>query len=212
MSDWRDWKDRSQWKQLFKADFIETIQIIPDYLRHPRQIVVNHPQWDWPQIFIFQVIISMACGVLSNLLASRFLALFFAVVIAPIASIFTVMIITGFFFYTALLIWEKELDFRKLYQSVLLCALPMIFVQIVSGLFPPVNLLGLLASGYLLYCALTDQFRMPRTSVRNVLAFMAAACILFWAMQWVEFHNNMMNMRHKATPKSLDLLEEELNQ
>lgn len=212
MSDWRDWKDRKQWKSLLKADFIETIQILPDYLRHPREMVVNHPRWDWPQILIFQIIVSVACGVLSNLLASRFLALFFAIVIAPLASIFTVLVVTGFFFYTALLIWEKEVDFQKLYQTVLLCSLPLIFVQIVSGVFPPINLLGLLSTAYLLYWALTDNMYLPKKPVRNVLMFMAAACVLFWAFQWIQIQHNMFEMRHKATPKSLDLLEEELNQ
>lgn len=212
MSDWRDWKDRTQWKRLFKADFIETIRILPDYLRHPRSVVVNHPRWDWPQILIFQIIISVTCGVLSNLLASRFLALFFAIVIAPLASIFTVLVVTGFFFYTALLIWEKEVNFQKLYQTVLLCSLPLIFVQIVSGVFPPINLLGLLATAYLLYWALTDNMYLPKKPVRNLLIFMASACVLFWALSWIQLQHNMFEMRHKATPKSLDLLEEELNQ
>ena len=211
MSDWRHWKDTKQWKHLFKADFIETIQILPDYLRHPRTMVINSPHWDWPQILVFQVIVSMICGVLSNLLASRFLALFFAIVMAPLISIFTVLIITGFLFYTALFIWERELSFQKLYQTVLLCALPMIFVQIVSGVFPPINMLGLLFSGYLLYFGLIEPFQLPRKPVRNLLCFMGAACLAFWIVQWIEYHHNSMELRHKATPKSLDLLEEELN-
>lgn len=212
MSDWRDWKDKKQWKQLFKADFVETMQILPDYLRHPKAVVCNPPHWDLPQILIFQIMVSMICGVLSNLLASRFLALFFAVVIAPLASIFIVLTLTGFFFYTALFIWEKELNFQKLYQTVLLCSLPMIFVQIVAGLFPPLNILGLLFSGYLMYWGFIENFRLPQKPVRNLLVFMACICLFFWAFQWAEFQHNRFELRHKATPKSLDLLEEELNQ
>lgn len=212
MSDWQEWKDKKQWKHLFKADFIETIQILPDYLRHPKEVAINSPRWDWPQIFIFQVMVSMICGVLSNLLASRFFAMFFAVVVAPLSSIFIVMIFTGFLFYTALFIWEKELDFQKLYHKVLLCSLPLIFVQIVSGVFPPINLLGLLFSGYLIYWVLLECFYLPKKPVRNLLMFLGTVCVIFWVFQWIEFQHNILEMRHKATPKSLDLLEEELNQ
>lgn len=212
MSDWRLWKDKKQWKQLFKDDFIETIRILPDYLRHPKAIVTNHRHWDWPQILVFQIMISMICGVLSNLLASRFLALFFAIVIAPLSSLFIVLVITGFLFYTALFIWQRELNFQRLYQTVLLCSLPMIFVQIVTGVFPPLNILGITFSGYLLFHALNDGHQLPRVPVRNLLIFMAAVCVFFWFVQWLEFGHNSFEMRHKATPKSLDLLEEELSQ
>lgn len=195
---------------LIRAKLREALLALPYFFRNPVQGMRTLPDWDWPTMLLLQGAFAAACASLAHILQRDILGFITGLILAPLSNISIVFIASGFFFYTFLFFFKREIPFRQIYLHVLFAALPVQLVSIISGFVPPVILVGLAAATLLLYVGFTDVFQLDRKRTRNLLAGILAIYLLFWAVSLVRTTTRFERQRMKATPESLDILEKEL--
>jgi hypothetical protein len=168
------------------------------------------PDWDWPTMLLLQAAFAAACAVVGNLLERDIVGMFTGLVVAPVASLVVIAVFSGFFYYTFMFFFRREIPFRQIYLHLIFAAIPIQLTAMAAAIIPPVILIGVAASMYLLFIGFTDNFQLERQKVKKMLIGLGAVYALFWAAQFVSYSNKHDRMRLKATPESLDILEKEL--
>lgn len=151
------------------------------------------------------------CGVIANLIERNILGMITGIVIAPIAHLLVLAIATGFFFYTFMFFFKREVPFRQIFLTLMFAAIPLQVVNVAVHLIPPLVLVGLAATLFLLFVGFVDNFHLDRAKVSKMLVGIMAIYAIFWAIQLVRLTSKHERLRIKATPESLDILEKELN-
>lgn len=195
---------------LIRARLKEAILVLPHFFRNPVQGMRQIPDWDWPTILILQGLFAAACAVVSHLIQREFVRMIIGLVIAPVANYVLLSIVAGFFFYTLMFLFQREVPFRQIYTHVLFAAIPTMLVSVVAGLLPPLMVFGAGASLMLLYVSFVENFHVDRLKAKKIFWGLMAVYALFWAVQVVRTTSRHEKMRIKATPESLDILENEL--
>ena len=169
------------------------------------------PAWDWPTILILQAAFAAGCAVLANAVARNWLGMFTAIVIGPVTQLLVISICAGFFYYTFMFFFSREVPYRQVYLTLIFAAIPAVIVSILTPIFLAAPLVGGAASLGLLYVGFVDNFYLDRTKIRKLLFGLMLVYIVCWAYQMIGTTNRHERMREKATPESLDILEKELN-
>ena len=169
------------------------------------------PDWEWPEILILQGIFAAACAVLTNIVSRNLLGIFVGLIIGPITQYVLVAIASGFLFYVFLFYFDREIGFRQIYITLIFAAIPALILNIAAPVLPPVLLVGVAASLVLVYVGFVEKFELDRIKLRNLLIAVMVVCVLAWVGQMIKSSSNRENLREKATPESLDILEKELN-
>jgi hypothetical protein len=195
---------------IIRAKLKEAILVLPHFFKNPVQGMRMLPEWDWPTLLILQAAFAAACSVVQNILERDIIGMFTGLIIAPLAHILMIAIGSGFFFYTFMFFFKREIPFRQIYIHLVFASIPVQIVMIVAGLVPPIVLLGAAGTFLLMYIAFVDVFQMERQKTKKMLIGLMALYTIFWATQLVTYTSKHKTLRQKATPESLDILEKEL--
>ena len=193
-----------------RAKLREAVLILPHFFKNPVQGMRTLPEWEWPTILILQAIWAAACAVVANLIDRDLLGIFTGLILAPIANVLLVAIGAGFFFYTFMFFFDREIPYRQLYVTLLFAAIPVQIVSVVAGLLPPIFLAGAAGMLMLLFVAFVDRFHLDRKKTRALLGGLMALYAVFWGVQLAKSSSKRQNLRQIATPESMDTLEREL--
>ncbi len=195
---------------LLRARLKEGILVLPHFFKNPVQGMRLLPDWDWPTMLVLQGAFAAACAVIGNLLERDILGVFVSLVLAPLASLVVIAVGSGFFYYTFLFIFKREIPFRQIWLHQIFAAIPVLLTAVAATIIPPVILIGVAAAMYLLFIGFTENFHLERIKVKKLVIGLGAIYALFWATQFVSYSNKHDHLRLKATPESLDILEKEL--
>lgn len=169
------------------------------------------PDWEWPEMLILQGAFAAACALIGNIIDRNILAMITGIVIAPLANLIATGIGAGFFYYSFKFFFQREIPFRQIYLTLVFATVPLLIVNIVAQIIPPIVLIGCVAMMMLLYIGFTDNFHLERARIKKLLIGLTLLYVLFWALALVRTTSRHQGMRLKATPESLDILEKELN-
>lgn len=195
---------------LLRARLKDGILVLPHFFKNPVQGMRLLPDWDWPTMVLLQGAFAAACAVIGNMLERDILGVFTGLVLAPLSSIVVIAVGSGFFYYTFLFFFKREIPFRQIWLHQIFAAIPVQLTAVTAPIIPPVILIGVAASMYLLYVGFTENFHLERAKVKKLLIGLGAIYAIFQATQFVSYSNKHDRMRLKATPESLDILEKEL--
>jgi len=209
MDGMRQYIQKINWEHI-KFKLREAILTLPHFFKNPVQGMRNLPNWDWAEILILQAAFVAACSIVTNLIQRDILGLITGIVIAPVTAIVVAMILTALFYYMFQFALHRELPFRKIYMHVLFASIPTAAVSVVAFLIPPIMLVGVLASMLLLFVGFVSNFQLPARPVRNILGGLLALYALYWLVVLLNTTSKHKSMRLRATPESLDILEQEL--
>jgi hypothetical protein len=193
-----------------KQQVREAVIGLPHFFKNPVEGMRTLPQWDWPTTLIIQGVFAATCSILANILQRDVIGTFTAIIIAPLAAYLTVAITAGFFYYVFLFFFHREIPYRGIYQHLVFASFAVWIVNIVASLIPPVSLIGAIAAAMLLYVGFVENFSLDRKKVRKLLAGLMVIYAVVWTFQLVRSTSRHENMRIRATPESLDILEKEL--
>lgn len=193
-----------------RARLKEGILVLPHFFKNPVQGMRTLPDWDWPTMLVLQGAFAAACAVIGNLLERDIIGMFTGIILAPLASIVVLAVGTGFFYYTFMFFFRREIPFRQIYLHLIFAAIPSQLTAVAATVVPPIILIGVAASMYLLFVGFTDNFHLEREKVKKLVIALGVIYGIFWAAQFVSYSNKHDRMRLKATPESLDILEKEL--
>jgi high-affinity Fe2+/Pb2+ permease len=194
-----------------RARIQEAILALPHFIKNPVQTMKDPPHWDWPTQLILQGGFVALCSFASGLIERRWLRALTGIFIAPISNLLLCTIAAGLFYYVFLFWFQREFKFRQIYLLVLFAAIPSQIVSVVSGLFPPIQLVGLAATTWLLFIGFSENLGLERQRLRQLLVGMFAICLVYYGWHAYVQTQKREHQREKATPESLDILEKELN-
>lgn len=192
---------------LIRARLKEAVFALPHFFRNPILGMRQLPDWDWATILILQGLFAATCAALGNLIVHQIGRMFLSLFVAPISNYLVLAIIAAFFFYALMFYFERETPFRQVYTHILFASIPAMLTIMISGLVPQLTIFGIAASLYLLHVSFADHFQLERKKVKNFFIALMAICTLFWLLQVVKINSRQEDLRHKATPESLDILE-----
>lgn len=178
MSDYRDVTPDENSQNSFNLKSIFNYILI--YLKNPLEGVRQLPNWSWSTLLVTTLIISMATGMLSGVLAGQFLRIVAGATITPIIGITLSLLGSLVIFYYFQVFEMRTVSLQKLYTLMLFANLPFFIFQIASELIAPISLVGFAFTALLLVVGLTENFSLEkRKSIRLVAIFYAVFAILW---------------------------------
>lgn len=197
---------------LVREKLKDALLTLPHFFKNPIQGMRALPTWEWPETLILQAIFAAICFLLGNLIQRDVIGMALSPLLGPLASLLSVGITAGAFYYIFLFFFQRELPYKQLYMHVLFASLPVMIFSIVAHLIPPVKLVAVGSALILLFVGFVDNFGLPKERVKKVLLALMAGYTIGWIGNQVRQTTNHDNMRLKATPESMDILEKELGQ
>ncbi len=156
------------------------IKSLIKFLRHPLHEIKHVPDWTWPELIVAQLGVTALTGALTGLVGRNVLGVFTGLILTPILTMVTIAVSTLFFYYLFQVFAGKTLPFRRLATLVFFANLPFFVFQVLSGIVPPISLIGFAFTAVLLIVGLTENFLLPRQLVMRIIAGLYVAIFLVW--------------------------------
>jgi len=188
-----------------KNDLIEIKQILVPFIQKPMEGIKRLPDWDWRKLILSQVLITIVSGALSGLFQRSFASVLFGFFMMPILTLITVSISSLFFFYTFQIFTERLVEYRKIFTAVFFANIPFFIFQTLSGVFPPISVIGLAFTALLLIVAFIENHQMPR---RFIIRLIAAIYILFAAISLISYFQSRIQMSKFQSRDGFDRIPE----
>jgi Yip1 domain len=169
----------------------DSLHLLKRYLKNPVQTMRELPDWDWPTLLFFYMSVAGSCGILGALVSRHLLQIIPGAILLPISATLGAFVATGFFYYTYIFFFKREIAIKTLFTIVILAVLPILFLSIFSSWLLPLNLIGFLASGLLLIVGLTESTHIDRRKITKLIGAIYLVYVAFW----------MMNTIHSRTEK-----------
>lgn len=196
--------------QQFKEIFLQALLALPRFLKNPIQGMKDLPEWDWPVILALQAALGLICGMLAAFLSGSLILIITSIIIAPLSTLAMNLILSGFFYYTFLFFFKSEVSFKLIVTHLLFASIPVLICNVVSPVIPFVGVIGVIASALLLYVGFRENLRADDKKLKILLGGLVGIYILSLIFQLVRFHRPDQDLKIRATPESLDILEKEL--
>ncbi|MBX7231892.1 MAG: hypothetical protein K1X29_07375 [Bdellovibrionales bacterium] len=201
--------NRILWQKRLK----EAGRVLLQYSYNPVEGMRNLPEWDWAFLLICQGLFAAGAGFLSGVVSKSVIACVTGLVFVPLSNALISFVLSGVFYYLLLFNFKKTVPFIKIYTQLVFAQLPALVIFMLSPLLPHLMLLGPLASLWLLTVGFVYNFQVERLKIQKTLGLLYIVFVILWVF------NNLQNrhqvdrlMRDRATPESLDILENELKE
>ncbi|MAV91160.1 MAG: hypothetical protein CL676_07040 [Bdellovibrionaceae bacterium] len=196
--------------QHFKEVFLQALFALPRFLKNPIQGMRDLPDWDWPILIALQASLGLVTGLLGAVLTRSLVHMVTSVFIAPISALLVNAILSGFFYYTFLILFKRQISFRFIVTHMLFASIPVLVLNIAASIIPLVGHIGMLASAVLLYVGFRENLHLNELKLRILMGSLVTIYVGVFVFQMVRFHHPDKEMKIRATPESLDILEQEL--
>ena len=180
------------------------------FLKNPIQGMRSLPEWPWQELLLVLLAISAICGAAQGIVSGKVLSIIAGILFYPIGITILVGLFSGFFYYVFLFFFKRELDFKRLFTTVVFASIPSLLVSIATPILPPIQLLGVVSTLFLLAVGFTENFQLPKRQVTKFLAGILLIYLIFWIFSSINFKKTKDSFRDQATPESIDILEQEL--
>lgn len=188
-----------------KTELKQLFSYIIALVRDPVQQIKNLPHVQWKSLILFQFCLCILSVVFSNLLAPYAISLPH-MLFALLASVVALSLVSLFFYYFFLIVYNKTLEFREIFTLVLFAHIPFAIFHLAAYIFPPADLIGLAISGLLMIVGLVENFKIPRKLSIQLMVSLYSVFFVYWIVQMIAF-NKVSEM---ALPQDLDKIEREV--
>lgn len=193
-------------KRILTPSYLKnSLQILVRYLRNPIHGIQDLPDWSWPEILFHIAAVTSATGFASGLVQTSVASTVYGLVMIPIISVILILIGAGFFYYFFQIFAGQSLSMRRMVTVIFFANIPFFIFQIASEFFPPISLIGLAFTGFILIAGLTSQFHLPRRLVARSVILIYFLFMLVWAwsrLDAIRFEKSM-NESLRAPPVQL---------
>lgn len=190
-------------KRMLTPSYLQnSLRILIGYLRNPIQGIQSLPDWSWPELLFHIAAFTAATGFVSGLVQTSFTSTLYGLIMIPIISVILILIGAGFFYYFFQIFAGRSLSVRKMVTLIFFANIPFFIFQIASEFFPPISLIGLAFTGFILIAGLTTQFDLPRRLVARSVILIYALFMVVWVwsrLDAIRFEKSM-NESLRAPP------------
>lgn len=175
-------------------------------VRNPLQEIQKLPDIKWKTLLIFQFCLSSTSVVTSNLLAPFAISIAHAI-ISLVASWVATSLASLFFYYFFLLLYDRKLEFIKIFSLILFGHIPFAIFHLAAYFFPPADLIGLFISALLMIVGLVENFQIPKKLAIRLMVLCYSFFLVYWIYQLLTIHE----LSRQSLPQDLDKIEREIN-
>lgn len=175
-------------------------------VKNPVEEIRNLPEIHWATLVAFQFCLSLVSVVISNLLAPYAISLINVLISLSIAMIATGLV-SLFFYYFFLILYNRQLSFIKIFTLVLFANIPFAIFHLAAHFFPPSDLIGLAISGMLMIVGLVSNFQVPKKLAMQLIAGLYSIFFVYWMVVLIAAHHNAPS----TLPQDLDQIEKEVH-
>jgi hypothetical protein len=158
----------------------ESLQYLIEYSKNPIHEIRRLPQWSPKHIFFVHLLLSIGSGFLSGLISFQIYPIFFGILFFPVISTVLTLILTSFFYYYFQVFEKRTVSFLRLATLVVFANLPFYLFHAGSSYVPPLTLLGLAFTGFLLIVGLTDNFSLEKKKSTKIVFALFMVIFLVW--------------------------------
>ena len=162
------------------------LQMILQFLKNPLEGMRIRLEWSWKKTIVMHAALSVVAGVLNGLLSSNIYHIVYGLIFLPLITFVTSHLLAGFFYYYFQVFEKRTLDFLELLHMVVLTNIPYLALHTLTGLLPPLTLLGLAFSGMLMVVGLTDNFRLEKKRAIKLVATLVVMIFAVWLWEKID--------------------------
>jgi phosphate/sulfate permease len=164
-----------------EVDLKALIRFLIEFVKQPVQKISQLPDWSWGSLLVVQIALSMASGVLAGLLKFDIWRLAGGIILMPIISTVSALLLSLFIYYYFQFFENKTEDFKKIMTLVVLSSIPFYLFQIISAYFAPISIVGFSFTSLLGVVGLCDNFRVERKKAYKIVGSIFILVVLAWA-------------------------------
>lgn len=175
------------------------------FVRNPVQEIKTLPKIQWPTLVAFQFCLSLISVVISNLLAP-FTITFVNVLVSLVIAMVATGLVSLFFYYFFLVLYNRQLSFIKIFTLVLFAHIPFAIFHLGAYFFPPTDLIGLAISALLMIVGLVENFDVPRKLATQLMVALYSIFFVYWVAHLIALKEH----QDTSMPQDLDKIEREV--
>jgi len=169
-----------------KSKINESIHYLIQFAKNPVQEIRRLPEWSPKHLLLIHLLLSLGSGFLSGLISFKIYHIFFGLLFFPVISTVLTLILTSFFYYYFQLFEKRTVSFLRLATLVVFANLPFYLFHAGSNYVPPLTLLGLAFSGFLLIIGLTENFSLEKKKSSKIVMALFFVIFLVWIWNQIE--------------------------
>lgn len=193
-------------KERLQKDFHFLKDYLPNYFKNPISEIKTAPLINIEIVAISLFGLNFIFGALRSLYSLSFLGFIANIVVTPILGCVALLLISLFTYYFLQFWLQKTFSLQHILSIYFFAYLPGALFFITSIYYPPLFILGLIICCSLLTIGLTENLKIEKRFILNAVIAGFILCLFFWIFDF--FYHRGAEFR----PKSLDQLEQEMNQ
>lgn len=166
--------------KLTRNDIQAILQTLAEYLKNPFLKIRQIPDWDWQTLVFVQLIVSLASGIIAGLVDRNIYSFFQGLLLTPFVALITAIVSTIFLYYAFYLLTQQLLAPRPLFTVIILANIPFFIFQTISGIFPPITLVGFLLAAMITVIGIVENFKIEKRLVLKVVGSLVVVFVLIW--------------------------------
>lgn len=187
--------------------FRELLRFLKGYVRDPIGTLRRPLPYGWLPLLSLQLGVAVISGVVSGLLGFNFIDFLLGLLIFPIISVLSSLLLAFFLFYYFSIFQETFLEVRRLYSIVVLASIPYFVLHIIAGFLPPIDLIGFGFTVLALIVGLSEQFGLDKKRVMQLLGGLYLIFLFAWSVAQIRAASALRSETYYTQPQSLDDLE-----
>jgi hypothetical protein len=160
----------------------ELPEFLAHFIRDPIHTMREPVKLTWPAVFFLQTGAAALSGAIVGIVEKSLLDVAAGVLIFPIASVATSLVLASFLYFFFSFYHSTYLDFKRLHTVVSLASIPYFLFHSISGLLSPIDLIGFACAGLLMVVGLVEQFQIERRHVLRVIIGLGVIFFIAWSL------------------------------
>ncbi|OFZ29816.1 MAG: hypothetical protein A2622_11420 [Bdellovibrionales bacterium RIFCSPHIGHO2_01_FULL_40_29] len=163
-------------------DLKALIHDLIEFIKNPVQRIRILPDWNWSSLFIVQILVAIASGILASIIKMDFGFWFIArtIIAMPIVTTLMALLLTFFVYYYFQFFENRSESFRKILILIILSSIPFYIFQIASAYFAPISLIGFGFTAILAVIGLCENFGVEKKRAYTVVGVLFAIVLVTW--------------------------------
>ncbi|MBL7671573.1 MAG: YIP1 family protein [Bdellovibrionaceae bacterium] len=139
---------------------------------------------------------SLVSGALNGIVSLSFYQFAYGLFVLPMTCLITDFVLTSFMYYYFQVFERRVVSFRKLWTLVIFAGIPFFLFQAIASLIPPITLIGLAFSGFLLAVGLSENFKLEKKRALRLIALLYLMVFSVWLWDKIRFssHDRRMSL------------------
>lgn len=169
--------DRFEEKLIKKT--IEVSKVLLDYLKNPIEGIKFIPDWGYRTLLFVLLSVAMISGLTTGLIGLSFLKILNGLIVLPVMACLMITVGTIFFYYSFQIFFNSTVPIKKLVTLLIFANIPFFIFQIVSDFIPPITLIGLAFTSFLLIVGFVEHFSFAKVKVMRLVGAVYVVIALY---------------------------------